>query len=98
MRPLPCLLLLAGLGACAPTPTPPVVLSGGPGMATGAESACVSAVEGQTERTGVTVAASEASATGTTVTLDVPGAAAPWTCVTDHDGRVSRVTYSGDAA
>lgn len=68
---------------------------GGATAATVAETACVSAVEGQTGRTGVTVISAEAAGEETTVTLAVPGAAAPWSCLASVDGRVERVTYTG---
>lgn len=86
---------LAGLAACAPAEAPPTLLMGGAPAGTVAEAACVSAVEGQTSRVGVTVSASEASGPGTVVTLAVPGAAEPWSCLASADGRVERVTYAG---
>ena len=95
MRPFASIAVLALVAGCGPAATPPTVLSGGAPATSAAESACVSAAEGQTGRTGVTVAAAEPTATGTSVTLEVPGAAAPWTCVADQDGGVARVTYSG---
>ena len=90
-------LVLAGLAACSGPEAPPTVLSAGaaPSVPAGATAACVSAVEGQTGRTGVTVLASEATGTATTVSLEVPGAAAPWSCVAGADGNVERVTYTG---
>lgn len=91
------LVLAAGLAACAKAPAPPTVLSGGNGPDP-AEVACISAVEGQTGRTGVTARATQSTGTETTVALDVPGAAAPWTCVADSQGKVMRVTYSGDGS
>lgn len=97
MRPFPALVVLASLAACAPAATPPTVLSSG-GAPSVAETACISAVEGQTGRTGVTVRSSTATATGASLTLDVPGAAAPWTCEANQDGRIERVSYAGDAS
>lgn len=96
-RALVATLVLAGLAACAPAKAPPTVLSTGaaPVVPTEATAACISAVEGQTGRTGVSVRASEATGTMTTVSLDVPGAAAPWSCVAGPDGKVERVTYTG---
>lgn len=97
MRPLPlltALAVLAGLAACAPA-SPPAVLTSGGAAPTPAETACIAAVEGQISRTGVTVRASETTGAETRMTLDAPGAAAPWACVADASGAVRRVSYTG---
>lgn len=99
-RVLVATLVLAALAACAPAKAPPTVLSAGadPAAPTRATAACISAVEGQTGRTGVTALASEVTGTTTTVSLEVPGAAAPWSCVAGADGKVERATYAGGAS
>ena len=44
----------------------------------------------------IRVIGSEASPAGTSVRVSVPGAQAPWNCVIDTDGSVSRVEYGAE--
>lgn len=62
-----------------------------------AEKACIAAVAAKTR-----VAASKLSVTealgaeaGTLVTINVPGADAPWSCNTDSKGKVTNVSFTG---
>ena len=62
-----------------------------------AESACRVAVAkqiGDTDPDAIHVLDSEASQAGTSARVSVPGAQAPWACVIDTDGSVSRVYYT----
>lgn len=95
MRPLLPLVVVAGLAACGSPDTRPTLISGGTPASTIAETACVSAVEAETGQSGVTAVTSQPTAEGTTVALDVPGAAAPWTCNAGQDGQISGITDTG---
>ena len=65
-----------------------------------AEEACRKAVAhqfgGKVHVKDIRVLGSEASQAGTSVRVSVPGAQAPWNCVIDTDGSVSRVEYGAE--
>jgi len=64
-----------------------------------AEWSCKTAVAkelGITDPASIQVIGSEFSQAGTSVRVSAPGAQAPWACVIDTDGSVSRVYYSAE--
>jgi hypothetical protein len=65
-----------------------------------AERNCVAAIArelgGTVSASDLQVISSEFSQAGTSVTVHVPTAEAPWACVADRDGSVSRVYYTAE--
>jgi hypothetical protein len=65
-----------------------------------AERNCVKAIAcelgGSVSASDLWVISSEFSQAGTSVTVHVPSAEAPWACVVDRDGSVSRVYYNAE--
>ncbi len=61
------------------------------------EKACLAAVSKQVgvASTRLSVIGSEFSQAGTSVSVSVPGADAPWACMTDQKGKVWNVSYTG---
>ena len=61
---------------------------------------CVKAIArelgGTVSASDLRVISSEFSQAGTSVTVHVPTAEAPWACVVDRDGSVSRVYYTAE--
>ena len=65
-----------------------------------AERNCVAAIArelgGSVSASDLWVISSEFSQAGTSVSVHVPSAEAPWACVVDRDGSVSRVYYTAE--
>jgi uncharacterized membrane protein len=65
-----------------------------------AERNCVAAIArelgGTVSASDLRVISSEFSQAGTSVTVHVPTAEAPWACVVDRNGSVSRVYYTAE--
>jgi hypothetical protein len=65
-----------------------------------AERNCVAAIArelgGSVSASDLWVISSEFSQAGTSVSVHVPTAEAPWACVVDRDGSVSRVYYTAE--
>lgn len=61
------------------------------------EKACLAAVSKKTNvaSSKLSVAGSEFSEAGISVSVKVPGADAPWACMTDQKGKVWNVSYTG---
>jgi hypothetical protein len=68
--------------------------------ANAAETACTKAVAkqmgGGVSANDIWVISSEFSQAGTSVTVHAPSADAPWACVVDRKGNVSRVYYTAE--
>lgn len=62
-----------------------------------AEKACIAAVAKKTNVAATKLSVTDAlgAQAGIMVTVKVPGADAPWTCMTDRNGKVNNVSYSG---
>lgn len=62
-----------------------------------AEKACIAAVSAKTEVSASQLSVVEAlgAEAGTMVTINVPGANAPWSCNTDSKGKVTNVSFTG---
>jgi hypothetical protein len=87
---------IAGDTAAAPAAAAPAVASGGSNPAS--EKACLAAVSKQVgvASSKLSVIGSEFSQAGTSVSVSVPGADAPWSCVSDQKGsKVWNVIYTG---
>ena len=88
---------LAGCSSSGGSSTPASSGAAAPALTT-AESACLSSVNQQTNRTDASVMGSEISeGTGLTVVhVEVPGATAPWMCEVTSAGDVQNVMFEGD--
>jgi hypothetical protein len=86
-------LALILLGACA-APEVPEEPAPPPPPPSPAEGACLAAVVESTGAGDVRVLGSQASGANTIVTVEVPGAEAPWACTVTPDGAVAAVTYA----
>lgn len=86
-----CQAAAAGSTAVAPAPAPAFDTD------PKAESACLAAVAKRTDvaRSKLKVADVRTAEAGTGVTVVVPGADAPWSCLVDKRGRVQNAMYTG---
>ena len=62
-----------------------------------AEKACIAAVSKKTKVAATKLSVSDAlgAEAGIMVTVDVAGADAPWSCMTDKNGKVNNVSFTG---
>lgn len=94
MRPYTLIALagaaLAGLAGCASNENG----AGTTREASPVEQACMDAVQDETGVGGLTVRKVAGGETGTVVTVNVPGAKAPWECYATSSGTVTSVRFS----
>jgi hypothetical protein len=86
-------------GNCQMEPTADASSASQSGSGTSTESSCKTAVAkelGISNPDSIRVLGSESSQAGTSVRVSAPGAQAPWACVIDTDGSVSRVNYTAE--
>lgn len=88
--------LLTALAGCVDETEMDASREIGGSMTAMAENACLNEVANQTRASGVTVINSDYSEAGTQVTLRVPGAEQPWSCLASNDGEVEQVQYMGE--
>lgn len=103
MKPSLCawvLLLAAGAIPFAHAGIPMLAPVHGKGEYPAAEKACLEAVAKKTgvDRDKLTITDVSRAEAGVGVTVKVPGAEAPWSCLANANGRVQGVRYTGDEA
>lgn len=84
--------------AAEATPTPAAVVTAPDGQAyPEAQAACLDAVAAQTNLDRATLTVTEVlwAEAGVGVTITVPGADAPWSCLADEAGNVQGAAYTG---
>ena len=88
-------LLVAGAIQAAVAARPPAVH--GAGQYPAAEKGCLQAVAKKTgvDRSRLRITDVSRAQAGVGITVKVPGAHAPWSCLADEKGRVQGVGYTG---
>jgi hypothetical protein len=93
---------IASDATAAPAAAAAAAAAAAPAAASGqshpaSEKACLAAVSKKTNvaSSKLSVAGSEFSEAGISVSVQVPGADAPWACMTDQKGKVWNVSYTG---